>query len=145
MEINSKSPMSNDIIGEQVYDGYSWVYNPGHTWEKYSVWSEVGESSSSPDLWDKKTYLIQILSPEDAPLIWATPSTGSLQKDKEKTASAFCLLALALLTRPLLPSNWSLLSLDSSAYRRSTTTRFLNSLFTASDCWISWTAACKSF
>lgn len=57
------------------------------------------------------------MSLEDAPLIWATLSTGSLYKDKEERRFCSMPVALTLLAQPFLHWHCSLLLQDFSIYR----------------------------
>jgi hypothetical protein len=72
--------------------------------------SELGRHMPfDPDLEiGRRASLIWILRWEDTPLIWATPSAGSLYKDMKKEAFALCLMFLILL-HPSLHWHWSLL------------------------------------
>ena len=53
---------------------------------------------------EKDTFNPDLMSWEDTPPTWATPSAGSLCKDTEKEGFAVCLLACSLLANKSIPS-----------------------------------------
>jgi hypothetical protein len=108
-----------EMEGPPVWDillGMRWVNPP------LAQIFEVGRCTSTTalEVWRHHVFgldcemgrhglLFQILRQEDTPLIWATPSAGSLYKDMEEGRFSLWLPALALLAQPVLHCHWSLI------------------------------------